>query len=79
MNECDAFWKLGHLSQHQLLDGLQRVLRTQRYSLAELVAHLGEVEDRRLHLEAACSSMFSDCGPASLTLQRHATTPSVFE
>jgi hypothetical protein len=25
----------------------------------------------------ACSSMFSDCGPASLTLQRQATTPSV--
>jgi hypothetical protein len=55
------FWQLQHLSNQQLLDSLGRVLRTQRQSLAELVAHLGEVEERRLHLEAAYGSLFDYC------------------
>ena len=60
MNDV-AFWKLDTLSNRQLLDGLGAVLGSGRRLTAELVAHLGEVEDRRLHLEAACSSMFSYC------------------
>jgi hypothetical protein len=60
MNDV-AFWKLGALSDRQLLDGLGAVLGSGRRLLAELVAHLGEVEERRLHLDAACSSMFSYC------------------
>ena len=60
MNDV-AFWKLDTLSDRQLLDGLGAVLGSGRRLTAELVAHLGEVEDRRLHLEAACSSMFSYC------------------
>ncbi|HKO90924.1 MAG TPA: hypothetical protein VJU61_07225, partial [Polyangiaceae bacterium] len=55
------FWNLGHLSDRQLLERLQGALRTQRCSLAELVAHLGEVEERRLHLAAAHGSLFSYC------------------
>ena len=61
MTHRDGFWKLGHLSKAQLLERLGNVLRTHRCSLAEVVAHLGEVEDRRLHLEAAHSSMFAYC------------------
>jgi hypothetical protein len=61
MAHRDGFWKLEHLSDAQLLESLGSVLRTQRGTLAELVAHLGEVEDRRLHLEAAHGSMFSYC------------------
>ncbi|MEO8184203.1 MAG: HNH endonuclease [Deltaproteobacteria bacterium] len=57
----DEFWKLEHLSNAKLLESLAGVLRTQRRMLAELVAHLGEVEDRRLHLEAAFGSMFTYC------------------
>ena len=60
MNDI-AFWKLEALSDRQLLDGLGAVLGSGRRLVAELVAHLGEVEERRLHLEAACSSMFSYC------------------
>jgi hypothetical protein len=37
------------------------VVRSCRRDTAELVAHLGEVEIRRLHLEAACSSRFDYC------------------
>ncbi len=60
MNDV-AFWKLDTLSDRQLLQGLGAVLGSGRRLTAELIAHLGEVEDRRLHLEAACSSMFSYC------------------
>ena len=55
------FWQLQHFSDRQLLDSLGRVLRTQRQSLAELVAHLGEVEERRIPLEAAHGSLFDYC------------------
>src|SRR5262245_14760795 len=61
MNQRRGFWRLEHLSDTQLLEGLGGVLRSQRRSLAELVAHLAEVEERRLHLKAACSSMFVYC------------------
>jgi 5-methylcytosine-specific restriction endonuclease McrA len=61
MTHRDSFWRLEQLSNTQLLDNLSGVLRSQRRTLAELVAHLGEVEDRRLHLEAAHGSMFSFC------------------
>src|SRR3954465_15401125 len=55
------FWKFEQVSDPQLLESLGGALRGQRRSLAELVALLGEVEDRRLHLEAAHCSMFSYC------------------
>jgi 5-methylcytosine-specific restriction endonuclease McrA len=57
----DHFWELAHLSDQQLLASLQGSLRTKRRALAEVVAHLAEVEERRLHLEAACGSLFSYC------------------
>jgi len=61
MADREHFWRLEHLSDRQLLERLQGVLRTQRCALAELIAHLGEVEERRLHLVAAHGSMFSYC------------------
>jgi hypothetical protein len=61
MANSEHFWRLEHLCDRQLLERLQGVLRTQRCALAELIAHLGEVEERRLHLAAAHSSMFSYC------------------
>jgi hypothetical protein len=57
----DHFWKLEHCSNEALLSQLQHIVFSGRRLTAELVAHLGEVEDRRLHLEAACSSMFDYC------------------
>ncbi|MEO8185696.1 MAG: hypothetical protein ABI895_43380 [Deltaproteobacteria bacterium] len=61
MSHEDGFWKLAHLSDAELLEGLGSVLRTQRRALAELIAHLGEVEERRLHLRAAHGSIFAYC------------------
>jgi hypothetical protein len=55
------FWQLGTLTDSALLDGLQRVVGAGRQLLAELLAHLCEVEDRRLHLDAGYSSMFAYC------------------
>jgi histidinol-phosphate/aromatic aminotransferase/cobyric acid decarboxylase-like protein len=48
-------------SNEVLLSQLDRIMSSGRRLTAELVAHLGEVEERRLHLEAAYSSMFDYC------------------
>ncbi len=61
MKDVDTFWRLEALPDRQLLDRLSTVLGSGRRLLAELIAHLGEVEERRLHLDAACSSMFGYC------------------
>jgi hypothetical protein len=55
------FWQLAALSDRELVNGLHRRVGSSRQLLAELVAHLGEVEARRLHLAAAFSSMFDYC------------------
>jgi hypothetical protein len=53
--------KLAHLSDAQLLESLKTLCGHGRAWLARLLAHLVEVEERRLHLEAACPSMFQFC------------------
>lgn len=57
----DHFWRLEHCSNDELLCQLESIMSHGRRLTAELVAHLGEVEERRLHLEAAYSSMFDYC------------------
>lgn len=57
----DHFWSLEHCSNDELLSQLEAIVGSGRRLTAELVAHLGEVEERRLHLEAAYSSMFDYC------------------
>src|SRR5216683_306889 len=52
---------LTDLSNAELLSGLHTLVGQGRRLLAALVTHLAEVEERRLHLEAACSSMFDFC------------------
>jgi hypothetical protein len=52
---------LSDLSDAQLLASLKTVCGQGRELLARLLAHLVEVEERRLHLEAACPSMFQFC------------------
>ena len=53
--------KLTDLSDAQLLESLKAVCGEGRVVLARLLAHLIEVEERRIHLEAACPSMFQFC------------------
>ena len=54
-------YNLKHLSNQQLLDGLGRVNQQAHKVTAELLAHLAEVDTRKIYLEQACSSLFSYC------------------
>src|SRR5215472_9365364 len=53
--------KLTRLSDVQLLESVKSLVAQGRVVLARLLAHLVEVEERRLHLEAACPSMLQFC------------------
>ncbi|WP_394831353.1 hypothetical protein LVJ94_33070 [Pendulispora rubella] len=53
--------KLADLSNEQVLSGLHALVGRGRVILARLLAYLGEVEERRLDLKAACSSLFDFC------------------
>ncbi len=55
------FSSLGKLTDGALLLELHRVTRAHRGLTAELVAHLAEMEARKLHLREACSSLFAYC------------------
>ena len=55
------FWQLEKVSDTQLVNGLERLIGSGRRALAELIAHLSEVEERRLHLDAGHPSMFAYC------------------
>ena len=50
--------QLQSLSDDELLHNLSEILQQSRRVDAELVAHIGEVDDRRLYAREACSSMF---------------------
>ena len=49
------------LSDEELLAGLRGVLGSSRRLAALVVAHLGEVEERRLHWLAGHGSLFAYC------------------
>jgi len=49
------------LSDNDLLRGLSELLGESRGVESELVAHIGEVDDRRLYAREACDSMFAYC------------------
>jgi hypothetical protein len=46
------------LSDEELLRSLTTLVATGRQVLAQLLVYLAEVEERRIHLAMACSSMF---------------------
>jgi hypothetical protein len=52
---------LSSLSNEELLSDLHSLVGQGRVVLARLLAHLGEVEERRLDLQSACSSLFDFC------------------
>jgi hypothetical protein len=52
---------LTDLSDAQLLDNLKTLCGRDRVVLARILAHLIEVEERSLHLDAACPSLFQFC------------------
>jgi hypothetical protein len=52
---------LQHLSDADLLDGVRGLVGRSNRLLAELLAHLGEVEARGIHRLRACSSLYTYC------------------
>jgi 5-methylcytosine-specific restriction endonuclease McrA len=55
------FWKLSGVSNEYLLAELKGLVASGGRADARVVAHLAEVEERRLHLKAAASSLFDYC------------------
>ena len=49
------------MSDREVVERLAELLRQERRLTAAVLAHLGEVEARRLYLPAACPSMFVYC------------------
>src|ERR1700709_664407 len=56
-----AFWELGVVSDQQLRSGLAALLASGYRTEARIVAHIAEVEERRLHSKDGCSSLFEYC------------------
>ena len=52
---------LVRISNAELLDSTRAFVRSSNVLEADLVEHLGEIEERRLHLEQAFPSMFDFC------------------
>jgi hypothetical protein len=52
---------LSHRSDQELLSDVTRLVGSHRELTARPVAHLAEIEERRLHLQAGFSSMFEFC------------------
>ena len=61
MDLGEALGRVRGLSDGDLLSGLNRLVAASRRGVAEVVAHLGEVEERRLHLLGGHASMFAYC------------------
>jgi 5-methylcytosine-specific restriction endonuclease McrA len=54
-------WSLNHLEDHAPLCALTQLVTQDRATTAALLAHIVEVEERRLYLYEACPSMFVYC------------------
>ena len=54
-------YSLGHLADHVLLRDLTALVSQERTTTAELLAHLAEVDKRKLYLPAAYPSMYAWC------------------
>ena len=52
---------LANLTDDELLSSLQELLQKDRKIEAELLAHIAEVEARKIHLELGFESMISYC------------------
>ena len=59
--EAHGFWNLSAVSDERLLQELGELLSGGARTEARIVAHLAEVEERRLHLKADSSSLFDYC------------------
>jgi hypothetical protein len=61
MTSTQQLQSFSSMADDELLHNLSEILQQSRRVDAELVAHIGEVDDRRLYAREACSSMFAFC------------------
>jgi hypothetical protein len=54
-------YSLKHLADATLLHHLASLVSEDRATTAALLAHIAELDARKLYLPAACSSMFTYC------------------
>ena len=59
--ENSGFWRLNSVSDGQLQADLRTLLASGARTEARIIAHLAELEDRRLHLRAGSESLYSYC------------------
>ncbi len=57
----DASYDLTKVADQDLLSNLEVLLCRERGTLAEVLAHIGEIDRRRLFAKHACSSLFEYC------------------
>ncbi len=62
---------VGHLSDRELLDRLKHLAECERKATTSLIAHLAELDERRLYLAEGYSSLFTYCVQV-LHLSEHA-------
>ena len=62
---------LTELTDSELLARVKSLVQSERWATAALVAHLAEIESRKLYLEEGCRSLFSYCTQV-LHLSEHA-------
>jgi 5-methylcytosine-specific restriction endonuclease McrA len=58
---CDATYDLKHKSDREVMVALSGLVRRDQQLCAELLAHLAEVDERRLYLAEAAPSLFVYC------------------
>jgi 5-methylcytosine-specific restriction endonuclease McrA len=59
--ETPEFWRLGRVSDEQLRCGLADLLANGYRTEARIIAHIAEVESRKLHLRDGSASLFDYC------------------
>ncbi|MBI2246717.1 MAG: hypothetical protein HYU65_02075 [Armatimonadetes bacterium] len=62
---------VSQLSNHELLARVKHLAEREREATASLIAHLAELDERRLYLAEGCSSLFTYCTQV-LHLSEHA-------
>src|SRR6478735_8941800 len=59
--EIGQFWSLSAKSDDQIKTALSELLATDYRTEARIIAHLAELEERKLHLKAGSESLFHYC------------------
>jgi len=59
--ECERFWLLESVSDAQLRRSLSELLANSGRTEARIIAHLAEVEERRLHFRDGSESLYAYC------------------